>query len=126
MTNVNKKILCTLGSLRRLRSVLLIPTKVMLANSLIFSILDYADASYHILTEDYINKLERLQNLAIRFIFYLREYDHVSEFRLKLKWLPIHCRRNLRILSILYCVLFTRKSPPYLKEMFEFLRASNK
>ncbi|CAH2092003.1 unnamed protein product [Euphydryas editha] len=94
----------------------------MLANSLLLSILDYADASYPNLTKDQLNKLERLQNLAIRFIFCLRKFDHVSEFRLKLKWLPIRSRRNLHILSLLYCVLFNPKAPSYLKDKFEYIR----
>ena len=123
INNVSRKIFHAIGSLRRLRSMLPIPTKIMLANTLLLPILDYADASYPNLTEDYLNKLERLQNLAIRFIFNLRKYDHVSEFRSKLKWLPIRSRRNLHTLSLLYCVLHNEKSPPYLKEMFEFLGA---
>ncbi|CAH2242725.1 jg11454 [Pararge aegeria aegeria] len=110
-----------MGSLRRLRSILPIPTKVMLAHSLLLSILDYADASYLNLTEDQLNKLERLQNLAIRFIFGLRKYDHVSEFRQKLKWLPIRRRRDMHVLSLLYCVLFNPKTPSYLKEKFDFV-----
>ncbi|CAH2244354.1 jg25306 [Pararge aegeria aegeria] len=108
-----------MSSLRCLRFVLPIPTKVMLAHSLLLSILDYADASYLNLTEDQLNKLERLQNLAIRFIFGLRKYDHVSEFRQKLKWLSIRRRRD--VLSLLYCVLFNPKTPPYLKEKFNFV-----
>ncbi|CAH2241677.1 jg26977 [Pararge aegeria aegeria] len=118
---LSRRLFATIRSLRRLRSVLPIPTKVMLAHSLILSILDYADASYINLTEDQLNKLERLQNLAIRFIFGLRKYDHVSEFRLKLKWLPIRRRRDLHVLSLLYCVLFNPKTPSYLKEKFNFL-----
>ncbi|CAH2269221.1 jg1741 [Pararge aegeria aegeria] len=82
---------------------------------------DYADASYLNLTEDQLKKLERLQNLAIRFIFGLRKYDHVSEFRQKLKWLPIRRRRDLHVLSLLYCLLFNPKTPPYLKEKFNFV-----
>ncbi|CAH2086951.1 unnamed protein product [Euphydryas editha] len=121
LKEVSRKTFAALSSLRRLKSFLPIPTKIMLANSLLLSILDYADASYLNLTEDQLNKLERLQNLAIRFIFCLRKYDHVSEFRSKLKWLPIRSRRNLHILSLLYCALFDPKAPSYLRKKFEFL-----
>lgn len=117
---LSRKTFSAMSSLRRLRSLLPIPTKVMLAHSLLLSTLDYADASYLNLTEDQLNKLERLQNLAIRFIFGLRKYDHVSEFRQKLKWLPIRRRRELHVLSLLYRVLFDPKTPSYLKEKFKF------
>ncbi|CAH2215702.1 jg26398 [Pararge aegeria aegeria] len=78
---LSRKVFATMSSLRRLRSFLPIPTKVTLAHSLLLSILDHADASFLNLTEDQLNELERLQNLAIRFIFGLRKYDYVSEFR---------------------------------------------
>ncbi|CAK1598296.1 unnamed protein product [Parnassius mnemosyne] len=121
LKEVSRKTFAAMGLLRRLRSFLPIPTKIMLAQSLLLSILDYAGASYLDVTEDQLNKLERIQNLAIRFIFGLRKYDHVSEFRLKLKWLPIRLRRNLQIVSLLYCVLFDPMTPSYLKENFKFL-----
>ena len=71
--------------------------------------------------EEQLNKLERLQNLCIRFIFGVRKYDHISEFRNKLKWLPIRLRRNTHILHLLYSVLFNPSTPPYLKKQFMFL-----
>ncbi|CAH2095156.1 unnamed protein product [Euphydryas editha] len=118
---LSKKTFAAVRSLRRLQSFLPISTKTMLAQSLLLSVLDYADASYPNITEEQLNKLERLQNVAIRFVFGLRKFDHVSEFRAKLKWLPIRLRRNLHILSLLYCVLFSPTSPTYMKEKFEFI-----
>ncbi|CAH2238201.1 jg11483 [Pararge aegeria aegeria] len=47
---LSRRMFATIRSLRRLRSVLPIPTKVMLANSLILYIPDYADACYYNLT----------------------------------------------------------------------------
>ncbi|KAG7310166.1 hypothetical protein JYU34_004718 [Plutella xylostella] len=89
--------------------------------SLLLPILDYADVCYLDLTEALLNKLERLQNTCIRFIFGLRKYDHVSGYRAKLKWLPIRDRRNLRILCLLFSILHEPNSPSYLKSMFNFL-----
>ncbi|CAH0678045.1 unnamed protein product [Spodoptera exigua] len=60
-----------------------------IAESLLLPLLDYADVCFLDATEELLDKLERLQNLCIRFIFGLRKYDHVSEFRSRLKWLPI-------------------------------------
>ncbi|XP_045446959.1 uncharacterized protein LOC123655168 [Melitaea cinxia] len=104
-----------------MRNFLPTPTKVALAQSLPHPILNYADTCYLDLREDQLNKLERLQNLCIRFIYGLRKYDHVSEFRAKLKWLPIRLRRNTHVLSLLYSILFNPILPSYLKERFEFL-----
>ncbi|KAG7295249.1 hypothetical protein JYU34_022246 [Plutella xylostella] len=117
---VSRKVFASAACLRRLRNFLPTATKIALAQSLLLPILDYADSCYLDLTEEQLNKLERLQNVCIRFIYGLRKYDHVSEFRRKLKWLPIHHRRNTHILSLLYSILFNPSSPSYLKERFEF------
>lgn len=123
---VSRKMFASFGSLRRLRNFLPTATKVELAQSLLLPILDYADTCYLDVTEEQLNKLERLQNLCIRFIFGLRKYDHVSEFRTRLKWLPIRLRRNTHILSLLYCILFNPTTPSYLKQRFEFLHSTHK
>lgn len=106
ISEISRKMFASLGSLRRLRSFLPLATRIALAQSLLLPILDYADICYLDLTEDQLNKLERLQNVCIRFIFGLRKYDHVSEFRTQLKWLPIRHRRNSHILVLLYNILF--------------------
>ena len=95
-------------------------TKISLAQSLLLLILDYADVCYPDLTMELLNKLERLQNLCIRFIFGLRKFDHVSTYRSKLQWLPIRRRRDCHMLSLLYSVLFNSNAPPFLKDLFVF------
>lgn len=117
---VCRKTFASAKSLRRLRNFLPTATKIALAQSLLLPILDYADVSYPDLTEVQLDKLERLQNFSIRFIFGLRKYDHISEYRAKLKWLPIRLRRNTHILSLLYNILFNPTTPHYLKERFKF------
>lgn len=112
---VSRKLFASGASLRRLRNFLPTATKIALAQSLLLPILDYADACYLDLREDQLDKLERLQNYCIRFIFGLRKYDHVSEFRDKLKWLPIRFRRNAHILTLVFNILFNPTTPRYLK-----------
>lgn len=121
LAETSRKLFASAGSLRRLRNFLPTSTKTALVQSLLLPILDYADACYLDLTEVQLNKLERLQNFCIRFIFGLRKYDHVSEYRHKLQWLPIRLRRNTHILFLLYTILFFPSTPCYLKERFEFL-----
>lgn len=84
-----------------------------LAKSLLLPILDYRDVSYLDITEEQLDKLERVQNFCIRFVFGSRKYDHVSEFCKLLKWLPTRLRRNSHILFILYSIVFNPFTPPY-------------
>lgn len=125
LDTTSRKLFASAGSLRRLRNFLPTSTKTVLAQSLLLPVLDYADACYLDLTEEQLNKLERLQNFCIKFIFGLRKYDHVSPFRSLLKWLPIRLRRNTHILCLLYSVLFNPFSPRYLKDRFEYLHSLN-
>ena len=123
VAEVSRKIFAAYWSLKRLRNFLPTSTKITLAQSLLLPILDYADVALSDLTEELLNKLERLQNLCIRFIFGLRKFDHISAYRAKLGWLPIRRRRDCHILSLLYSVLFSPSAPPYLKEKFQLQSA---
>lgn len=121
VTEVSRKFFGSLHSLLRLKNFLPIKTKISLVNSLLMPILDYADICCVNLNEDLLNKLDRLLNSGIRFIYDLKKYDHISQYRLKLKWLPIRERRYCRILGLLYNILNDPSSPCYLKEEFHFL-----
>lgn len=117
---LSRKFYATLHSIIRLKHFLPTSTKIYLVSSLLLPIIDYADVAFLNLSEDLLNKLDRLMNTCIRFIFCLRKYDHVSNFRAKLKWLPIRERRNLRTLCVLYSVLTDPLTPVYLKSRFQF------
>ena len=121
VNEVSKRMHFSYHSLKRLQFFLPFKTKIMLAQSLLLPILDYADVCYLDVGEEQLNKLERLQNLAIRFIFGLRKYDHISHFRAQLNWLPIRLRRDMHVLSVLFNILNNRYSPSYLHSRFNLL-----
>ena len=102
VATVSKKVTGTLRSLYKFKNILPSHIKAMLVQSLIFPILDYGDVCYYDLNADLLNKLDRLLNNCIRFVFNLRKYDHVSTHRSLLKWLPIRQRRALRALTTLF------------------------
>lgn len=118
ITETSKKIYGSLHSLKRLKNFLPQHARITLVTSLLLPFLDYADVCYSDATEEQLNRLERLLNLCIRYIYGLRKYDHVSQFRVQLKWLNIRSRRNAHIVFLLYNVLFNPYSPNYLKERF--------
>ncbi|XP_072934958.1 uncharacterized protein [Epargyreus clarus] len=124
VNEVSRRVHYSLHSIKCLQGVLPLKTKITLAQTLIQPIIDYADACYLDATEELLNKLERLQNLCIRFIFGIRKYDHVSHLRKDLKWLPIRLRRNTRILCLLFNILNSTTSPTYLRERFSYARPS--
>ena len=123
VNEVGRRIVSRIHSLKRLQQFIPIATKIHLCQTLLLPLLDYGDVCYLDLTEDRLNKLERLQNVCIRYIFGLRKYDHISEFRSQLNWLEIRDRRNLHILCLLFNILKSPCSPTYLKSRFSALAA---
>jgi hypothetical protein len=121
IAQVSQKLFASLHSLRRLQNFLPFQTKLCLAQSLLLPLLDYGDIALLDLKEELLDRLERLQNVCIRYIFGLRKYDHISEFRSQLGWLPIRRRRDVHVLSLLFNVLFNPASPPYLTENFSYM-----
>lgn len=118
--DLSRKFYSTLHGMMRLKHFLPITAKVQLVNTLLLPIIDYGDVCYVDANEDLVNKLERLLNMAIRFIFNLRKFDHVSSYRSRLKWLTIRGRRSLRVLCMLYSILNNGKYPDYLFSKFLF------
>ena len=125
VAEVSQKIFGSLHSLRRLQNFLPLRTKLTLSQSLLLPLLDYGDIAFLDLREDLLDKLERLQNVCIRYIFGLRKHDHVASFRSQLECLPIRRRRDVHILSSLFNVLFNPVSLPSLKENFRYMADGN-
>ncbi|CAK1579495.1 unnamed protein product [Parnassius mnemosyne] len=122
---VSRKVCTTLRQLYRFKNILPPCTKKLLIESLILPMFDYADVCYLDADKYLVNKLDRLLNNCIRFIYGLRKYDHVSFYRSQLKWLNIPQRRNLRILSTLFTILNDPLAPEYLKCKFQYLGSSH-
>lgn len=120
ITEVCRKVNMALRALYRHKNFLPNETKLLLVQSLVLPIIDYADVCYSDLSQALLGRLERLHNNCIRFVYGLRKYDHVSLYRSKLKWLPIHRRRQLRMLCTLFSILYNPAAPLYLKSNFKF------
>ena len=49
-----------------------------------------------------LQRLQRMQNRAVRLCCSLRKYDHVSAFYHRLNWLPLPCFIQFRSLCLMY------------------------
>ncbi|KAJ8728174.1 hypothetical protein PYW08_016559 [Mythimna loreyi] len=125
VSSVCQRVNGTLRCLYRLRNFLPAKTKTMLVQTLIFPVIDYGDVCYFDLNAVLLDKLDRLLNNCIRFIYNLRKYDHVSSYRTELKWMPIRQRRNLRALTTLFSLLNSPTPPSYLISHFQYLSSSH-
>lgn len=90
--------------------------KINLVKTLILPIFDYACISYHDLPQYLENKITRLLNCAIRFIFGLRKDVHITPYRIRANLLSPLNRRKYFIGCLFYKIFYTG-CPSYLAEL---------
>ena len=118
------------GVLHKLRSkawLLSTEVKTLLVQSLVNPHIDYASLIYNDIP-NYLNlKVQRLINAGIRYIFNLKNDEHITPYRLNLGWLKVENRRRFLLGCLIYKIL-KEKRPAYLYDkivhMFTDVRRS--
>jgi len=85
------------------------PLKITLVSSLIFPQIDYASSLYTTLTQTQMDKLQKAQNVCIRFIFDLRWNEHVTQYYSQIGWLKVSERFQLNATCLAYKMIKTEK-----------------
>ena len=89
-------------NIRRIRKFLSFDTVQTLVNAFVISRLDYCNSILIGLPDTELQKLQRVQNSAARIICNMNKFDHTTPILVKLHWLPVRYRINLRFyLSLL-------------------------
>lgn len=102
------------------RNSLTVATKKILCDTLVLSQFNYCSALYGpSLDVDFANRIQRVQNSCLRFIFGIRKYDHISHKLIDIKWLNMNNRRKLHALCLYHKIIIYKK-PPYLYEKITF------
>jgi hypothetical protein len=87
-------------------------TKILVL-SLVISHLDYCNAILAGISENEMNRMQRIQNMCAKLVLSRGKYDSSKDSLLILHWLPIKARIKLKILCIMYnCFIGT--APLYL------------
>ena len=75
----------------------------LLMDSLVLSHMQYALLVWGpSLYQQYLQRLQRLQNHAVRLIFSLNKFDHVSEHYKRLQWLDLDQLIRLRLVCVMF------------------------
>ena len=122
VVKICNKVYSSIHSLRCLGSFLTPSIKIQLVNSLIMPHFDYADIVYQDLSQDLASKLQRAQNASVRFMFNLRNYDHIFDAYNKISWIKLEPRRRLHVLTSAFNILRTQ-TPEYLFSEFVSLES---
>lgn len=107
-------------ALKRLRNFLPTRLKQTLIQTLVMPYFDYCNILYGDLSVELSQKLQRVHNTCVRFIFNVRFHDHVSKYFHQLSWLRLQNRRLVHSLCLLYQIL-KFSTPLYLASRFTFL-----
>ena len=108
-----------LTNLWRIRKRLTKELRVQLVHSLIHSRLDYGNAHLYGLKQRDLQRLQKVQNCATRFVFGSRGRSGVSKLRKQLHFLPIEQRIVFKICLLAFKCL-RGLAPPYLAEQLSF------
>ena len=94
-------------------------SKKLLCDSLILSQFNFGDLVYLNIDMYLQKKIQKIQNLCLKFIFNIKKREHwnSSELCKKINWLSMHDRRILNGLSLLFKTL-NGNGPDYLRDMF--------
>ena len=71
---------------------------------LLFPILDYCCLAYCALALDLDNKLQKLVNTGIRYIYGVQRSEHITPYRLELGWLTTSARRKYFAALLLHLI----------------------
>ena len=99
-----------------IRRFLDMETAKTLAMCLVISRLDYCNSLYYGLPNTLLDKLQKVQNSAAKFVFRKRKSDHITETLHRLHWLPIRYRIEFKIALIVFKTL-RGAGPSYLNEL---------
>ena len=97
------------------QSSLHIPTPVFnsLVSALVLSRLDYCNSLLIDLPLTHVQRLQSVQNAAVRLIFNLRRCDHITDALISLHWLRVPERIIFKVATLTYRALHG-SAPPYL------------
>ena len=100
---------------------LTVDLKISLVTSYILPLIDYCNVTYIAASKQFLHKLQKLLNSAVRFIYNLsgnRRRLPISPYLKKLHILPVEYRIKYKIAVLVY-KCFHDKAPEYLKDMLQ-------
>ena len=116
VTKMCKNINYNLYSVGKIREYVDIPTCEKIINATVTSRLDYCKSLLYGAKSSSINKLQICQNNAARIITQRRKFDHITQTRKDLHWLPAEQRIQFKILLLTHKAL-NGYAPEYLADI---------
>ena len=107
-----------IGALKRLRPFICEDSAILLYRALIEPYFDYCCPVWDGLSNELTDKLQKLQNRAIRIITKSDFYSSATVLRLKLGWDSLYTRRKKHKAKLMFKTL-NKQAPEYLQDLFK-------
>ena len=119
--HINKVIGCAISRFKdlcRYKKFLNFQARKILADALVLSYFNFCDMVFMNMDEYLKKRIQKIQNLCLKFIFDIKKGERWSSttLRKKIKWLSMNERRTLNGLSLLFKML-KGNAPEYLKDL---------
>ena len=118
ISHVSQICYLNLRNIRRIGSRLTHDLKVQLVHANILSIIDYCNSAYAGVTEKNLQKLQKIENNAVRFIFKLngqKKWTSISPYLKRLHFLPVLYRIQFKVALLVFkCI--NNLAPKYLMD----------
>ena len=105
-----------LHAIRQIRRCLSIDATRSVLHAFVTSCIDYGNALLVGVPKVHLARLQQVQNMAIRVLYNLRKYDHISVYFAQEHWLPVGKRITYKICLIVYKCIHGQ-GPKYLADM---------
>ena len=106
-----------LRNLKHVKGSLDTDIRFMLVNNLILTKLDYCNSLLAGCTQSEIQRLQKIMNDAVRFVFDLNRRSHITPFLLKLHLLPVKFRIQYKLCTLAFAIV-SGTAPCYLSDKF--------
>ena len=119
INTVSQSCYLSLRDLRRIGAKLSRKLKIQLVHSNVLSTIDYCNSAYGALSEANLQKLQKIQNNAVRFIFGIYgkdKWNPISPYLKELHFLPVRYRIKYKIVLLVFkCI--NNSAPSYLSDL---------
>jgi exonuclease III len=119
INTVSQTCYLSIRDLGRIGSHLSKALKIQLVHSNVLSVIDYCNAVYGALSEANLQKLQKIQNNAVRFIFGIYgkdKWQSITPYLKELHFLPVRFRIKYKIVLLVFkCI--NNLAPSYLSEL---------
>lgn len=119
---VCNKVYSALHSLVLLRYCTPQHIRVQLARSLIVPLFDYGDVLFGLVSVNNVNRLNLAFNSVIRYVYNLRKFDHISNYKKTL--LGCNYTNHLKLRTCIQAYKILSNPPVYLENFFTYARSS--